>query len=85
MLITIDRNATISETNLMIINSEFSEDPIPVVPFSSLLPEKQKEQELIGQLMQFTIDYDGEQKTVTSFVKKENVNLIRNLPVYQSA
>lgn len=40
---------------------------------------------IFSNLMLFTIDYDGEQKTVTSFVKKENVNFIRNLPVYRSA
>ena len=61
-------------------NEIHNPDEIDINQISSITRNK-----IFNNLMQFSIDYDGEQKTVTSFVKKENVNLIRNLPVYQSA
>jgi len=39
---------------------------------------------IFSNLMKFNYEYDGEQKTITSFIKKKNVDFIRNLPEYQS-
>lgn len=39
---------------------------------------------IFSNLMKFNYEHDGQQKTIISFIKKENVDFIRNLPKYQS-
>ncbi|MFP8490013.1 hypothetical protein ACKGJO_13070 [Gracilimonas sp. Q87] len=61
-------------------NEILNPDDIYIKQITSITQDK-----IFSNLMEFTFDEEGEQKKITSFIKREKVNFIRNLSEFKSA